>query len=386
MRILVVTNLYPPQELGGYGRAIADFVWGLQLRGHKIQVLCTNAPYLGPGGDGPNGEPVDRSLQLKGNFQQGVQYLHDSGGRRAVDQANREVTRNWLRKDNWDGILLGNIDLLGHEILHVLLEPGIRVLHHVGFVAPPFPPDQLPKASHYRLVPASRAVRQSLSEAGLPVAEAAVVYPGARVDLFGWEATGRTLPPNPDTSKGGPLRVCFAGLMMSSKGPHTLLEAVKILNDNNVNVEAMLAGGQFQTTYSAEMENFIKTNRLEEHIRFFGPLKRPQLARFFRLNHVCVFPSIYPEAFGIVAAEGMGSGLALVSTGVGGAAELFQQGVSGLKFESGDALGLAMQLLNLIREPALLSAIQTNGEARVNTEFSVEKSVAQLEKLWAEGS
>ena len=29
MNLLVVTNLYPPQELGGYGRSIADFVWGL---------------------------------------------------------------------------------------------------------------------------------------------------------------------------------------------------------------------------------------------------------------------------------------------------------------------------------------------------------------------
>ena len=26
MNLLVVTNLYPPQELGGYGRCIADFV------------------------------------------------------------------------------------------------------------------------------------------------------------------------------------------------------------------------------------------------------------------------------------------------------------------------------------------------------------------------
>ena len=33
MNLLVVTNLYPPQELGGYGRSMADFIWGLQQRG-----------------------------------------------------------------------------------------------------------------------------------------------------------------------------------------------------------------------------------------------------------------------------------------------------------------------------------------------------------------
>ena len=46
-------------------------------------------------------------------------------------------------------------------------------------------------------------------------------------------------------------------------------------------------------------------------VDFLPQLNREQLARFFRLNHVCVFPSLHPEAFGIVAAEAMASGLAL---------------------------------------------------------------------------
>ena len=28
MQLLLITNLYPPQELGGYGRCMADFAWG----------------------------------------------------------------------------------------------------------------------------------------------------------------------------------------------------------------------------------------------------------------------------------------------------------------------------------------------------------------------
>ena len=68
MNLLVVTNLYPPQELGGYGRSIADFVWGLRERGHNIQVLSSDAPHLGASsGLGPSGEAVDRRLQLKGS-------------------------------------------------------------------------------------------------------------------------------------------------------------------------------------------------------------------------------------------------------------------------------------------------------------------------------
>jgi glycosyltransferase involved in cell wall biosynthesis len=104
----------------------------------------------------------------------------------------------------------------------------------------------------------------------------------------------------------------------------------------------------------------------------------------FRLQHVCVFPSLCPEAFGIVAAEAMASGLALVSSGVGGAAELFEPGVSGLAFRAGDAADLAWQLQTLVEQPTLLAEVQRQGNARVRQHFSVQRAVVQLEQLWRE--
>ncbi len=128
MRILVVTNLYPPQELGGYGRAMADFVWGLQQRGHQLQVVTSDAPYLGPDGLGPSGEPIDRCLQLKGSFEGGVRHLQDPVARAAVDRANAVALLQWFDKGPWDGLLLGNLDLLGHEFLSLVLQPGVLVV------------------------------------------------------------------------------------------------------------------------------------------------------------------------------------------------------------------------------------------------------------------
>ena len=48
MRILIVTNLYPPQELGGYGRSMADFAWGFQQHAHQVMVLTSDAPTYKP--------------------------------------------------------------------------------------------------------------------------------------------------------------------------------------------------------------------------------------------------------------------------------------------------------------------------------------------------
>jgi glycogen(starch) synthase len=384
MNILLVSNLYPPQELGGYGRSMADFAWGLLERGHRLRVLSSDAPYLGPSAPGPCGEAVNRGLQLKGNFEKGVQLLRDPHQCAVVDQHNQAVLQAELVTAPTDALLLGNLDLLGPELLEALLAAGLPLLHHVGFVAPPYGAWQWPQAPHYTLVAASRAVRQSLLESGLPVAQAPVVYPGARTDIM---APAR-LPTRmaafrpPLGTASNPLKLCFAGLLMASKGAHTVVEAAAQLHHQGVSVQVNLAGSQFEPGYWERLEAFSRTAGLAGLVQWVGPLQRPQLARFFSLHQVGVFPSIYPEAFGIVAAEMQACGLALLSSGVGGAAELVEDGRSGLLFRPGDGSHLAQQLLRLVHEPGLLQRLRAAGMERVSQLFSVKKAAQQLEQLW----
>ena len=381
MQLLLITNLYPPQELGGYGRSMADFAWGLMQRGHLVQVLCADESYLGASGNGPSGEKVARCLSLKGSFRGRLECDQDPERCRATDVANQNHIRNWLKQRDWDGVLLGNIDLLGIEILKPLIDEGLPTLHHIGFVTSPYEPSLKPTTTKYQLVCASKAVKQNMIQAGMCLSTAPVVYPGARVEMYGRLANSRSLPELPSPSERRPLRICFAGLQMSSKGPQTLLEAIALLKNKNIPTYCMLAGGVFQKSYMQAMKSFIDRQHIQNSVQFVPQLTRQQLSRFFLLNHVCVFPSIYPEAFGIVAAEAMASGLALVSSGVGGAAEVFEDGVSGLSFQAGDATSLAAQLERLWRNPALLETLQKNGEQRARERFSVQRSAKDLETL-----
>lgn len=381
MQLLLITNLYPPQELGGYGRSMSDFAWGLMQRGHQVQVLCADVPHLGESINGPSGEAVSRCLTLKGSFKGGVQLDQNIERCRACDAANQHLMRRWLSQRDWDGVLVGNIDLLGLEILEPLIDAAIPLLHHIGFVTPPFDPTLTPKTTRYLVVCASQAVKQNLIQAGMGISTAPVVYPGARVELYGRRIDGRPLPAPPSPSQQQPLKICFAGLQMSSKGPHTLLEAIALLKNKNIPTYCMLAGGVFQESYMHAMQRFIDTQNLQNNVQFVPQLTRQQLSRFFRLHHVCVFPSIHPEAFGIVAAEAMASGLALVSSGVGGAAEVFEDGISGLSFQAGDAKSLAAQLERLWKNPVLLETLQKNGEKTARERFSVQRSAEDLETL-----
>ena len=88
--------------------------------------------------------------------------------RQSIDEANSALIRAWIHSQRWDGILLGNLDLIGPELLPALLEAPCILQHHVGFVHPPFPPTAWPVNERYRLVAASEAVRSAMLQPGFP--------------------------------------------------------------------------------------------------------------------------------------------------------------------------------------------------------------------------
>ena len=134
MHLLLITNLFPPQELGGYGRSMADFAWGLERRGHQLTVLCSDAPYLPqPDCDVKLNALIERSLQLKGDFKNGVHHLKDAKIRHKIDIKNHKVLLYQLQRVNFDGVLLGNLDLLGPNTVTSKTN-DMPVLHHIGYV------------------------------------------------------------------------------------------------------------------------------------------------------------------------------------------------------------------------------------------------------------
>ena len=185
-----------------------------------------------------------------------------------------------VKKDHWHGILLGNLDLLGVGLLHWLLGHRLPVLHHIGFVHSPYPIEKQPKVGNYHILAASHTVKSRLIEEGIHANDASIIYPGARTDLFGPDAIRRVLP-NPPCRVKGIHYICFAGLLMESKAPHTLLEAVAELHNQGYPIRASLAGGAFQKSYVEAMKTFCIDNNIDSIISFYKQLSRNQLARFF---------------------------------------------------------------------------------------------------------
>jgi glycosyltransferase involved in cell wall biosynthesis len=137
--------------------------------------------------------------------------------------------------------------------------------------------------------------------------------------------------------------VVYFGKLIEQKGVQVLLEAMQ-------HVDARLVVVGFGP-YRPELERLAPARTL-----FTGPLDHRHLVHLLPLAHATVVPSIFPEAFGMVAAEAAAagspplvarhSGLAEVAAGLEAAyPERFRHLAS---FERGDAADLARKLTEIL--------------------------------------
>ncbi len=140
--------------------------------------------------------------------------------------------------------------------------------------------------------------------------------------------------------------VVYFGKLLYNKGVHVLLEALRA-----VDARAVIVGFG---DYRAELELLAGPNTL-----FTGPLEHRHLVHLLALADATVVPSIFPEAFGMVAAEAAAagspplvarhSGLAEIADGL---EEEYPAHLSHLaSFATGDAAELAAKLSELLALP-----------------------------------
>ena len=372
-RILLVTNLFPPEELGGYGRMMWEFAHGLRRRGHDVRVLCGHAPYLRKP---PTPEEaametsISRELELLGEWREGVARPVGQPARLAqIASANASRVVGAALALDADLVLLGNLDFLGPELLHAALNAEFSVLHALANAGPGYAPGEQPASSRYWVAPCSNWNGAVFCRAGYQAARVETLYPGARLENF-----FRYFFPDART-----LRIAYASLVMPYKGAHVLVDALGRLHRAGISFTAEIAGDSTDPAFLAKLQEFVAANGMSERVRFPGFLDRAGLAELFGRSNVLVFPSQFEEPFGISQVEAMASGLVVVTSGTGGAAEIVRDGIDGLRFPAPDAQALAQRLALLAQNPAKFQELQRNGRRRA-LDFSVRAAVRGIER------
>lgn len=200
---------------------------------------------------------------------------------------------------------------------------------------------------------------------------ASVLYNGADEAIF-YPATGRR--------KNAVPTVLFAGRLVEEKGVHILLEAMKLLEQQAVPMQAQIVG-------SSHFGNGKETNyirRLKANspasVRFRAYCSGAPLGDLFREADIFCSPSVWEEPFGLVNVEALASGLPVVSTRGGGTREIFSAG-GGILVERGSVEQLANALRRLAEDQQLRTQIGQQGYAAFLERFTWSNARAQVREV-----
>jgi glycosyltransferase involved in cell wall biosynthesis len=103
---------------------------------------------------------------------------------------------------------------------------------------------------------------------------------------------------------------------------------------------------------------------------------------YMSLMDVVAHTSIHPEPFGIVTLEAMSLGKPLVSTTIGGPAEVVINGETGLLVDAGRPELLANAIASLLHDRARAAEFGRKGLARLREHFGIDKNIAATTQVY----
>lgn len=158
------------------------------------------------------------------------------------------------------------------------------------------------------------------------------------------------LPPAPEPT----VRVGLVATFARWKGHETFLRAMRATRE--LPVRGYVIGGPLYDTAGSqhsldELRSLAVSLGVAERVGFTG--HRPRPAPAMRALDVVVHASTEPEPFGLVIAEGMACGRAVLVSAAGGAAELAKHEEDALTFPPGDVDALACAIARCVSDEIL---------------------------------
>ncbi len=122
------------------------------------------------------------------------------------------------------------------------------------------------------------------------------------------------------------------------------------------------------------------TGIAEDRIQIVGPVARDRLLEEMKRAAAVVVPSRF-ETFGLTVTEAMACGSPVVASDIPAFREIIRSEEEGLLFPTGDARGLARQVLSLLQSPERWERMSRGAYAR-SLDFGVPRILDQLLETW----
>jgi glycosyltransferase involved in cell wall biosynthesis len=383
MRLLLVSNLYPPDTIGGYELLARDIAERLVARGHRVTLLTSGSESSGP---------VRRLLSLSRPFSQPAR--RDRLRHIVAATRNRRAVRRLLDDEpRPDAALIMSLRRVGPAPLHELARAGVPFVVTVNDDWPvahaeaPFVPtlrglaawvaDRIPGVAHtFRGVPIrdvvylSGAIRDRVRASGVPLPEGRIESQGVDTSLFS---------PDPSVERV-PGELLLVGRLHPSKAPDAAIDAIAVLRKAGRDVRLSLVGAPVTEDYGRELRERAATQGVADAVNFVGAVPREQLPGLYRRADIALFLTRWDgEAQGLVPLEAMACGALVVSHALGGAAEFLGASGATIPAASCDGPGIAEAVARGLDDPAKRAEVLARGVHLVETRGSLDRYVDALE-------
>jgi glycosyltransferase involved in cell wall biosynthesis len=388
VKLLVISNLYPPDVIGGYELGCQQVVDALRARAHEVKVLTST-----PRSPVPGAPHVSRSLKLVDLF---TPYIYEQSlpvmwgvWKAESAQFNAQNVYALLRTLEefqpdvvyvWLTVGLGGLGLLAclkhlavPWVWHLMDDVPVSLCKSVTGVVPELAKEVSRQLDGTFLVCSQRVIDE---------VEAAGIALGGKVEIIPNWVRGRRPPERTAYYRGGHLRIMYAGQIGEHKGVDLLIHAAAMLQGRGY------ADFSFDLYGKATKPHFhIMVQQLDVagHVRFQGERTQAELGALYDEHDVFAFPTWSREPFAFAPLEAAARGCLPLISSVCGNSEWFVDGTHCLKIER-TSEALAATLAAIMEGQIDLEPIARRSCNAVWRHFHLDAQIPRIEQALAQAS
>jgi len=203
------------------------------------------------------------------------------------------------------------------------------------------------------------------------------VYNGLDLDQFRYESPAERPP-----------RIAAVGRLIEKKGFADLVDACAILRDRGIAFRCEIVGtGPLELA----LQELVQQRSLDGLVQLLGPRPRCEVIEHIRSAAVLAAPCVVGsdgdrDGLPTVLLEAMALGTPCVATAVTAIPELLNPGEAGLVVPEHDPPALAVALERLLTDPTLRERAATQARRRMEADFDIRRTAAQLRAIFQEAS
>jgi len=406
MKILFVSNFFPPNAIGGYERLCERVAVNLSSS-HDVIILTSD---FGSATADGGGFKIYRELRLLTDYSDIYKPFKVSKIKRAtLNSQNIETLRNIIALEKPDIVFVWNLKYFDNTFLLALEKLKRKVVYFltdswlVEFLNPQFlrrysidlmsnargpisllkiwakkailslfkrnDPFHLQSAAIF----ASNFIRDLHTNAGITFAKSAIIHNGIALNGL----IDRNIKRMGEVSSGK-IKLLFAGRVVHIKGVHILVDALHLLITKHGirNVELTIIGDHHDDEYERLLSRQINSLKIADRITFKDFIGENDLFDEFQKYDIYIFPSLY-EPFSLTLIHALAAGIPTIASNAGGNPEIIIDGTTGLLYEKYSSTELAMKIKFLLDNPGLKKAISENGRQKAQ-EFGFDEMCSKI--------